>query len=134
VVPGSAAGRGAPAGLTLQLFDGLEVHGATPQRVHRVERGPPLDAGIDPSSAVDAERFSGEHGDIGVRHKSGVAILLSLRRQPVAVRRGRHFERVDDTGQESVVVGGHRQLDQPLHVVSILERVERGLVNTVLLD
>src|SRR5205823_4467001 len=69
------------------------------------------------------------------RHtRSGVVVRLSLRRQLVAVRRGRHFEGVDDSGQEPIVVGGRRQLDQPLHVVSLLERIERGLIDTVLLD
>src|SRR5262249_37773218 len=66
--------------------------------------------------------------------RSRAALLLVLCRQLVAIRRGRYFEGIDDTGQEPVVVGGYRQLDQPLHVMAILQRIERRLVNTIVLD
>src|SRR5881628_726246 len=63
---------------------------------------------------------------------SMVSLLAGeLRRQLVAVRRRRDLERVDDTRQEREVVRGRRQLDQPLLVVSLPQRVENRLVDAV---
>src|SRR5207245_896931 len=56
---------------------------------------------------------------------------VGLHRQLVSVRRGRDLEGVDDPRQEREVVRGRRQLDQPLHTVAALERVEDPLVDAV---
>src|SRR6266511_2609479 len=53
-----------------------------------------------------------------------------LHRQLVALGRRRHLERADDPAQETVVVGDRRQLDQPLHAVTLGERVEGRLVRS----
>src|SRR6266508_6939 len=54
-----------------------------------------------------------------------------LHRQLVALGRRRHLERADDPAQEAVIVRDRRQLDQPLHAVTLGERVEGRLVDAV---
>src|SRR5262247_759339 len=51
--------------------------------------------------------------------------------QLVSVRRCGHLERVDDAREEREVVRGRRQLDHPLLVVPLLQRVERRLIDAV---
>src|SRR5712691_5235168 len=65
------------------------------------------------------------------RRAGSSAREIDLHRQLVAVRRRRDLERVDDPRQEREVVRGRRQLDQSLHAVSLLDRVEDRLIDAV---
>src|SRR5215470_7567449 len=55
-------------------------------------------------------------------------------RQLVAVWRRRYLEGVHNPAQDTEIVRGRRQLDQPLHTVPVLEGIKGCLVDTVVAD
>src|SRR5262249_21867842 len=65
------------------------------------------------------------------RRRVSVRDNRALGRQLVAVGWRRDLERVHDPGQEREVVRGGRQLDHPLGIVPLRERVENTLIDTV---